>query len=117
MLLIFYMFPTELTKLSFGEVLTNSFNNGAPGGGPIGSGGNMANGGVGGGSPGISTTDIMRTGISNSNNNNNNNNNNYNRQSFMHQQQPQYHYHHQSDDIIINNVAALATATLAPYIQ
>ncbi|XP_073833088.1 rhomboid-5 isoform X2 [Musca autumnalis] len=116
MLLIFYMFPTELTKLSFGEVLTNSFNNGAPG--ANGGLGNMANGGGGvGGSPGISTTDIMRTGISNSNNNNNNNNN-YNRQSFMHQQQqPQYHYHHQSDDIIINNVAAVATATLAPYIQ
>uniref|UniRef100_A0A1I8QES1 Peptidase S54 rhomboid domain-containing protein n=1 Tax=Stomoxys calcitrans TaxID=35570 RepID=A0A1I8QES1_STOCA len=114
MLIIFYMFPTELTKLSFGEVLTNSFNTGVPGGnGATGSGGG---GNVGTGSPGISTTDIMRTGISNSNNNNNNNNNNYNRQSFMHQQ-PQYHYHHQSDDIIINNVAAVATATLAPYIQ
>ncbi|XP_061388176.1 inactive rhomboid protein 1-like [Musca vetustissima] len=117
MLLIFYMFPTELTKLSFGEVLTNSFNNGATGGSGVGGGGvGTGNGGMG--SPGISTTDIMRTGISNSNNNNNNNNNNnYNRQSFMHQQQPQYHYHHQSDDIIINNVAAVATATLAPYIQ
>ena len=99
MLIIFYMFSTELTKLSFGEVLTNSFNTGVTG-----------NVGGGAGAPGISTTDIMRTGISS------NNNNNVNRHSFMQQQPVHHHYHHLSDDIITNNAAvavAVATATLA----
>ncbi|TMW47949.1 hypothetical protein DOY81_006974, partial [Sarcophaga bullata] len=100
MLIIFYMFSTELTKLSFGEVLTNSFNTGVTG-----------NIGADTGSPGISTTDIMRTGISS-----NNNNNNVNRHSFMQQQPVHHHYHHLSDDIITKNAAvavAVATATLA----
>ena len=94
------MFSTELTKLSFGEVLTNSFNTGVTG-----------NVGGGTGSPDISTTGIMRTGISS-----NNNNNNVNRHSYMQQQPVHHHYHHLSDDIITNNAAvavAVATATLA----
>ncbi|KNC28451.1 Inactive rhomboid protein 1 [Lucilia cuprina] len=104
MLIIFYMFSSELTKLSFGEVFTNSFNTGVTGSSGGGSGAT--------GSPGITTTDIMRTGISS----NNNNNNNVNRHSFMQQQPLHHHYHHLSDDIITNNAAvavAVATATLA----
>ncbi|XP_065370785.1 inactive rhomboid protein 1 [Calliphora vicina] len=98
MFIIFYMFSTELTKLSFGEVFTNSFNTGVT---------SSSGGGSATSSPGITTTDIMHTGISS---------NNINRHSFM-QQQPLYHrYHHMSDDIIKNNAAAavdVATATLA----
>lgn len=94
------MFSTELTKLSFGEILTTSFNTGVTG-----------NVGGGTGSSGISTTDIMRTGIPS-----NNNNNDINRHLFMQQQPVHHHYHHLSDDIITNNAAvavAVATATLA----
>lgn len=53
------MFSTELTKLSFGDVFTNSFNTAVTG----------SSGGVGSsGGPAVTTTDIMRTGISNNNN-------------------------------------------------
>lgn len=98
MLIIFYMFSTELTKLSFGEVFTNSFHTGSSGGGGAT------------GSHGITTTDIMRTGISS----NINTNNNINRHSFMQQQPLYHHYHRISDDRITNNAAvAVATATLA----
>ncbi|KAM7341574.1 rhomboid-5 isoform 2-T6 [Cochliomyia hominivorax] len=97
LLIIFYMFSAELTRLGFGEVFTNSFNTGVAGGS-----------GVGGasGTPGITTNDIMRTGISN-------NNNNINRHSFMQQQPLYHHYHHLSDDIITNKAAGVvAVATL-----
>lgn len=96
MLIIFYVFPTELTKLSFGEVLTTSFNKGVTDGVGVGSNG------VAAGTPAVISTDVMRTGIAN---------NNINRHSFM-QQQPQYHYHHHSDDIITSN-AAVATTNIA----
>ncbi|XP_037899060.1 inactive rhomboid protein 1 [Glossina fuscipes] len=86
MLITFYMFPMELTKLNLVDVLTSTTDKSSM----------------------INTRGDIISGSSDGMNSNNN------RHSFMPQQQ--HHHHHQSNDIISNSVsAAFAAAVLSLF--